>query len=57
MAVRVPTPNMIEAMHYDYERHDVNDRHARRVIPRWAWALGWGVLLVVVAIVWRLNSR
>ena len=56
MAMRTPTPELIDAVHYDYEKHDAHDRHARRLVPGWGWALGWA-LLIAVAIMWRLSNR
>jgi hypothetical protein len=57
MAVRTPTPELIDAIHRDFEPHESHDPHVRHLIPGWGWALMWGAAIVtVVAIIWRISE-
>jgi hypothetical protein len=57
MSVRTPTPDLIDAMRHDNERHEVTDRHVRPAMPGWERALLWGALIgTVVAIIWRFSQ-
>jgi hypothetical protein len=53
MAMRTPTPELIDALRNDVEQHDLRDRHVRHALPAWGWALIWGAVIAVVAIIWR----
>jgi hypothetical protein len=54
MVVRTPTPELIDAMHHDLEPHSVAQRHVRKRMPGWGWALVWAAAAVLVAVVWRI---
>jgi hypothetical protein len=55
MAMRTPTPELIDALRHD-TAPAVRDRHVPRAIPRWGWALIWGAVIgAAVAIVERLT--
>jgi hypothetical protein len=51
MAMRTPTPELIDAMRPELEKHEASDTGRR--IPRWVWALVSGVVIVAAAIIWR----
>jgi hypothetical protein len=54
MAIRTPTPELIDSMHHDLEPHHVPPRHVRKRMPTWGWAIVWVGAAAVVALVWRI---
>jgi hypothetical protein len=58
MAMRAPTPELIDAVQPDVEPHEPLEPHVRRRLHGWPRAIAWGaVALAVAAIVWRLTQR
>jgi hypothetical protein len=57
MAVRTPTPELVDAMRHDVEKPG-RDPHVRHLIPTWGRMLMWGAVIgTVVAIVWRFGGK
>lgn len=58
MAMRAPTPELIDAVQPDVEPHEPPEPHIRGRVPRWGRALAWAAAAVAVAaIAWRLSQR
>ena len=58
MALRMPTPELIDAVHHEVEPEEPRARPGRRRIPLWGRAAAWAAVgLALLAVIWRFGFR